>query len=215
MPWMIAQRIDLLTLHEMVIASAVPNPTPAVAAVVPCAMRGNIHPGLPPPPNGLPAGFGETGGTPFDSAEAQLPQGKQDSGFECTMPGVRHITLVLAAILLAALPGLSSAQPAAQRQASPTRPPNIVIIFADDLGYGDLGVYGHPLIRTPRLDKLASEGLKLTSFYASAPVCSASRYSLLTGRYAIRAGINGALMPLENPRTNACFFVFEKSIITM
>ncbi len=70
-----------------------------------------------------------------------------------------------------------------------------MIIFADDLGYGDLGVYGHPLIKTPRLDRLASEGLKLTSFYASAPVCSASRYSLLTGRYAIRAGINGALMP--------------------
>jgi arylsulfatase A-like enzyme len=56
-------------------------------------------------------------------------------------------------------------------------------------------VYGHPTIRTPRLDQLAAEGLKLTSFYASAPVCSASRYSLLTGRYAIRAGINGALMP--------------------
>ena len=95
--------------------------------------------------------------------------------------------------MLAVTPAFSSAQPPA---ATPiTRPPNIVIIFADDLGYGDLGVYGHPLIKTPRLDRLAAEGLKLTSFYASAPVCSASRYSLLTGRYAIRAGINGALMP--------------------
>jgi arylsulfatase A-like enzyme len=106
---------------------------------------------------------------------------------------VRHTTLILVAAFLAAAPCFSSAQPPAA--ASSTRPPNIVIIFADDLGYGDLGVYGHPLIRTPRLGKLASEGLKLTSFYASAPVCSASRYSLLTGRYAIRAGINGALMP--------------------
>jgi arylsulfatase A-like enzyme len=96
-------------------------------------------------------------------------------------------------MLLASAPVLSPAQPAAGTQ--PSRPPNIVIILADDLGYGDLGVYGHPLIKTPRLDALASEGLKLTSFYASAPVCSASRYSLLTGRYAIRAGINGALMP--------------------
>ena len=95
--------------------------------------------------------------------------------------------------MLAVTPAFSSAQlPAATPS---TRPPNIVIIFADDLGYGDLGVYGHPLITTPRLDRLAAEGLKLTSFYASAPVCSASRYSLLTGRYAIRAGINGALMP--------------------
>jgi len=92
-----------------------------------------------------------------------------------------------------AVTGLSAAQTPTAAQS--TRPPNIVIIFADDLGYGDLGVYGHPLIRTPRLDRLAAEGLKLTSFYASAPVCSASRYSLLTGRYAIRAGINGALMP--------------------
>ena len=106
---------------------------------------------------------------------------------------MRHITPILAAALLAAAPCLASAQ--APAAATPTRPPNIVIIFADDLGYGDLGVYGHPLIKTPRLDRLASEGLKLTSFYASAPVCSASRYSLLTGRYAIRAGINGALMP--------------------
>ena len=101
----------------------------------------------------------------------------------------------IAAILLAAAPGLPFAQAPTPAPARGARPPNIVIIFADDLGYGDLGVYGHPLIKTPRLDTLAAEGLKLTSFYASAPVCSASRYSLLTGRYAIRAGINGALMP--------------------
>ncbi len=102
-----------------------------------------------------------------------------------------RLSLILTAILFAA----ASAPSAARPQAASTGPPNIVIIFADDLGYGDLGVYGHPLIKTPRLDRLAAEGLKLTSFYASAPVCSASRYSLLTGRYAIRSGINGALMP--------------------
>jgi arylsulfatase A-like enzyme len=106
---------------------------------------------------------------------------------------VRIPPLIVATTLLSLIPSLSSGQ--APGTAASGRPPNIVIIFADDLGYGDLGVYGHPLIKTPRLDRLAAEGLKLTSFYASAPVCSASRYSLLTGRYAIRSGINGALMP--------------------
>jgi arylsulfatase A-like enzyme len=106
---------------------------------------------------------------------------------------VRTLQPIVVTVLLTLLPSLSAAQ--APTPTASTRPPNIVIIFADDLGYGDLGVYGHPVIKTPRLDRLASEGLKLTSFYASAPVCSASRYSLLTGRYAIRSGINGALMP--------------------
>ena len=121
--------------------------------------------------------------------------GNRDSGFgiRVTIFSVYRLSLLLAAVLLALVPRQSSAQTPSGAQS--IRPPNIVIVFADDLGYGDLGVYGHPLIRTPRLDRLAAEGLKLTSFYASAPVCSASRYSLLTGRYAIRAGINGALMP--------------------
>jgi arylsulfatase A len=69
-------------------------------------------------------------------------------------------------------------------------PPNIVIIFADDLGYGDLGVQGHPTIRTPHIDRLASEGKRFTDFYA-APVCSPSRAALLTGRYPVRSGLYG------------------------
>ena len=104
------------------------------------------------------------------------------------------IALVLASLLAAAQPAFSARAGGPAQPAGP-RPPNIVIIFADDLGYGDLSVYGHPTIRTPRLDRLAAEGLKLTSFYAAEPVCSASRYSLLTGRYSARAGITGALMP--------------------
>ena len=69
--------------------------------------------------------------------------------------------------------------------------PNIVILFADDLGYGDLGCYGSPTIRTPHLDRMAAEGLRFTDFYSVAEVCTPSRAALLTGRYPIRSGMCG------------------------
>lgn len=69
--------------------------------------------------------------------------------------------------------------------------PNIVIILADDLGYGDLACYGAPSIRTPHLDRMAIEGLRFTDFYAPAEVCTPSRAALLTGRYPIRNGMFG------------------------
>ena len=74
---------------------------------------------------------------------------------------------------------------------SPAGPPNIVLILADDLGYGDLSSFGHPTIHTPRLDRMAEEGVKLTSFYAAAPMCTPSRAALMTGRYPIRFGMPG------------------------
>ena len=67
--------------------------------------------------------------------------------------------------------------------------PNIIIVLADDLGYGDLSISGNQLIATPHLDRMAREGVRLTSFYASANVCTPSRAGLLTGRYPIRTGL--------------------------
>jgi arylsulfatase A len=66
--------------------------------------------------------------------------------------------------------------------------PNVVLIMADDLGYHDLGCYGHPKIKTPVLDELAKDGIRLTSFYAGATVCTPSRIALLTGAYPVRLG---------------------------
>lgn len=71
--------------------------------------------------------------------------------------------------------------------------PNIVLIYSDDLGYGDLGCYGHPTIATPHLDRMAAEGQRWTDFYAPAPVCSASRAGLLTGRYPTKTGTASAV----------------------
>jgi arylsulfatase len=79
--------------------------------------------------------------------------------------------------------------------AEPARPPrpNIVLILADDLGYGDVGCFGAKDIRTPNLDQMAKEGMRLTNFYVAQPVCTASRSALLTGCYSNRIGMVGAL----------------------
>lgn len=73
--------------------------------------------------------------------------------------------------------------------------PNIVVILADDLGYGDLGCYGAKEWSTPNLDRMAAEGVRFTDFYVAQPVCSASRAAILTGCYPNRIGIHGALGP--------------------
>ena len=75
------------------------------------------------------------------------------------------------------------------------RPPNVVIIYVDDMGYGDLGCFGAKKIKTPNLDRMAKEGTRFTSFYVAQAVCSASRAALMTGKYSNRTGVLGALGP--------------------
>ena len=70
--------------------------------------------------------------------------------------------------------------------------PNFIVIFCDDMGYGDIGTFGNPIIRTPNIDKMADEGQKWTQFYVADPVCTSSRAALLTGRYPIRSGMTSA-----------------------
>ena len=75
------------------------------------------------------------------------------------------------------------------------RPPNFVIIFTDDQGYSDVGCFGARDFKTPHLDQMAAEGVKLTSFYVPASACSASRAALMTGRYPDRVGVSGDFSP--------------------
>ena len=95
---------------------------------------------------------------------------------------LRHY-VILAAFIVASLPA------AAQQR------PNFVVIVADDLGWGDLGSYGHPSIRSPNIDRLAADGMRFTDGYAAAPVCSPARAGLLTGRIPGRAGIYDWIPP--------------------
>ncbi|MCP5120658.1 MAG: sulfatase-like hydrolase/transferase, partial [bacterium] len=69
--------------------------------------------------------------------------------------------------------------------------PNIVFVFADDWGYGDLGSYGHKELKTPSLDKLAAEGTRFSQFYVTSGVCSPSRTSVITGHFSARHGVHG------------------------
>jgi len=95
----------------------------------------------------------------------------------------RHVVcqLFAAAALLTA-----SAAPAAESSGRP----NVIIILADDLGYGDLACFGHPKFKTPNLDQMAAEGARLTNFNTPAPFCAPTRASLLTGRYPLRCGMS-------------------------
>ncbi len=99
----------------------------------------------------------------------------------------RPALLALAVVLLVVLPARAAAA-----RATPAKP-NVVFIFADDLGYGDLSCYGAKDIKTPNIDRIAAEGTKFTSFYVAQSVCTASRAALMTGSYPNRVSMSGAL----------------------
>ena len=114
---------------------------------------------------------------------------------------------------LAAISGLvagcdSSHEPAPERAAAAERP-NVLVVIADDLGYGDLGCYGHA-VATPALDALAASGLRFADFHASGPVCSPTRAGFLTGRYQQRAGITYVLG--ADPDGNRHHGLFEHEV---
>lgn len=91
---------------------------------------------------------------------------------------------------------LTAALGAGAAGAAPSSPPNVIVIYADDLGYGDLACYGSPL-STPNLDRMAAEGVRFTQFCSANPVCSPSRAALMTGRYPTRAGVPRVLFPSD------------------
>ncbi len=96
---------------------------------------------------------------------------------------MRILVQLISTLLIAMTPAMAEAPSEGEAR------PNVVLIYVDDLGYGDLAAYGHPVIETPVLDALADEGLRLTAFYAPSPLCSPSRAALLTGRTPYRTGI--------------------------
>jgi len=102
--------------------------------------------------------------------------------------------------LIVASAALAAVQTANARPA--TEKPNIIMLFVDDLGYGDVGFNGHPTTRTPRIDKLAFNGKILSSWYSGCPVCSGSRAALMTGRQYTRVGVPGVFGPTGNTGLN-------------
>lgn len=99
------------------------------------------------------------------------------------MRGISRLDAVFVAVAL-----LGAAQAAAAER--PDSRPNFLLIFIDNLGYGDLGCYGNADNKTPHLDRLAAEGVRCTDFYIGAPSCSPSRGAILTGRHPVRTGLN-------------------------
>ena len=94
---------------------------------------------------------------------------------------MKHTLTRITALLLAPLAALHAAD-----APEPVAKPNIIVILADDLGWGDVGCYGATKIKTPHIDRLAREGMKFTDAHTAASVCSPSRYGLMTGRYPWR-----------------------------
>ncbi len=102
---------------------------------------------------------------------------------------MRHRNIILAALLIGASAPVGAQRASARASATP----NVVLVLMDDLGYGDLGSYGAPDVRTPNIDRLAREGVRLTDAYANGAVCTPTRAALITGRYQQRVRLEWAL----------------------
>jgi len=100
-----------------------------------------------------------------------------------------------AAVLLAATVNSAGA---AREPAKHAECPNIIVIMVDDMGYAGVSCFGNPYFKTPEIDRLAAEGMRLTDFHSSGTVCSPTRAGLLTGRYQQRAGIEAVIHPRPN-----------------
>jgi arylsulfatase A-like enzyme len=112
-------------------------------------------------------------------------------------PRLTRLVRGLCALVPASLPLVAPAQSA---PASEDTPPNVVFILVDDMGWGDLACYGNPYIKTPNLDRLARQGTLYTDFYVTAPVCSPTRASFMTGRYPISVGLPHIIMRGQQAR---------------
>jgi arylsulfatase A len=108
---------------------------------------------------------------------------------------MRTINIFFTVILISLVAGCSSEQTKKKVARAEDERPNVVIIYCDDLGYGDVGCFGAEDILTPNIDRMATEGIRFTEFYSASPVCSPSRAALLTGRMPQRHGINGVFFP--------------------
>ena len=102
---------------------------------------------------------------------------------------MKTLVMLIGALALAISSGFAIAQSAAKH--SLERPPNIIYIYADDLGYGELEPYGQEKIKTPHLKKMAEEGMKFTQHYTSTPICAPARAMLMTGKHGGHSYIRG------------------------
>lgn len=115
----------------------------------------------------------------------------------------RHLHAIAAFILTGCTGFLSEPPTKIAFSAELRSAPNVVLILADDLGYGDLGCYGHPQFKTPRIDRMAAEGARLTQFNTPMPFCAPTRASLMTGRYPFRCGLSLNPTPDAAPAADA------------